>query len=155
MLLQHFHSSSLTRSLTPCHARVFHPPGATAVDHLILTVDGFNAAKATELYPTLKQMEQASVEPSLDVVQNILPQRILGTTLTQHPQLLSVDMSAWIEFLEAFGFEESAIQELLRSSPEVFYNSNVFQVSPPLYCRTHSRDHPSKLDRCSYKEIIG
>lgn len=95
-----------------------------------MTVDGFNAAKATEVYPTLKQLEQAAVQPSLDVVQNILPQRILGTMLTQHPQLLSVDMQAWIEFLEAFGFEESAIQELLRSSPEVFYNSNVFQVSP-------------------------
>lgn len=93
-----------------------------------MTVDGFNAAKATERYPTLKQLQQDSVEPALGVVQGILPQRILGTILTQHPQLLSVDMTAWVDFLSAFGFDGSSIQELLRSSPEVFYNSNVYQV---------------------------
>jgi hypothetical protein len=93
-----------------------------------MTVDGFNAAQATERYPNLKQLQQDSVEPALGVVQGILPQRILGTILTQHPQLLSVDMTAWVDFLSAFGFDESSVQELLRSSPEVFYNSNVFQV---------------------------
>jgi hypothetical protein len=62
------------------------------------------------------------------VVQDILPSRIQGTILTQHPQLLAVDLPSWLEFLTAFGFEQPAIQELLRSSPEAFYNSNVFQV---------------------------
>lgn len=98
------------------------------MDHLIMTVDGFNASKATELYPTLKQLQQDTVEPSLGVVGKILPQRILGTMLTQHPQLLSVDMEAWVDFLQAYGFDDSAMASLLRSSPEVFYKSNVFQV---------------------------
>jgi hypothetical protein len=98
------------------------------VDHLVMTVDGFNPSKATELYPALRQLDQQSVESALSVVQGILPQRILGTTLTQHPQLLSTDMTAWVDFLTAFGFDEAHIQELLRCCPEVFYNSNIFQV---------------------------
>lgn len=105
-----------------------HIPNASAIDHLVLTVDGFNAAKATATYPPLKQLQQETVEPSLAVIQDILPQRILGSTLTQHPQLLETDMAAWLEFLIAFGFDASIIQELLRSCPEVFYKSNVFQV---------------------------
>lgn len=106
----------------------------TAVDHLVMTVDGFNAAKATATYPPLTQLSQESVKPALGVVQDILPARILGTILTQHPQLLAVDLTSWVEFLTAFGFDQPAIQELLRSSPEAFYKSNVFQVwlPPPL-----------------------
>lgn len=104
------------------------PAGATAVDHLVMTVDGFNAAQATATYPPLTQLSQESVKPALGVVQDILPARILGTILTQHPQLLAVDLTAWVEFLTAFGFDQPAIQELLRSSPEAFYNSDVFQV---------------------------
>jgi hypothetical protein len=99
------------------------------VDHLVMTVDGFNASKAVERYPSLQQMQQESVVPALQVVQSILPQRILGNMLTQHPQLLSVDMAAWVDFLSAFGFEPLQVQELLRSTPDAFYNSNVFQVS--------------------------
>lgn len=101
---------------------------SSAVDHLVMTVDGFNAAKATELYPQLKSLEAESVQPALQTVQSILPARIQGSMLTQHPQLLGVGMAAWLEFLTAFGFEEASIQELLRSSPEVFYKSNVFEV---------------------------
>lgn len=93
-----------------------------------MTVDGFEAAQATAAYPPLTQLTQESVGPALGVVQDILPARILGTILTQHPQLLAVDLTAWVDFLTAFGFDQPAIQELLRSSPEAFYNSNVFQV---------------------------
>lgn len=138
MQLQHsrtLHTARYLRYFAPCKPNWQHtrlrcsPAHATAVDHLVMTVDGFNAAKATASYPALKQLDQESVEPALGVVQGILPARILGNMLTAHPQLLSVDMTAWVEFLTAFGFDESNIQELLRSSPEVFYNSNVFQVS--------------------------
>lgn len=93
-----------------------------------MTVDGFNASQATTTYPPLTQLSQESVEAALGVVQDILPSRIQGTILTQHPQLLAEDLAAKVEFLTAFGFEQPAIQELLRSSPEAFYNSNIFQA---------------------------
>jgi hypothetical protein len=60
-----------------------------------MTVDGFNATTATDLYPELQQLQQESVERSLGVVQSVLPQRIVGSTLTLHPQLLGIDMVSW------------------------------------------------------------
>lgn len=43
-----------------------------------------------------------------------------------------------MEFLQAFGFDDSSIQELLRSSPEIFYKSNVFEAGQLLlFLRQH------------------
>jgi hypothetical protein len=94
----------------------------------VLEVDGFAADRAAQRFPELAQLDQASVQASLSELQQLLPARILGSTLSNHPQLLAEDMAAWREFLDAFGFTQQQMQELLRSCPEAFHQSNVFQV---------------------------
>jgi hypothetical protein len=66
---------------------------ATAVDHLIMNVDGFNATQAAAAYPPLAEMEMEQFALSnLALVQSLIPARIQGQLFTHHPQLLEVDM---------------------------------------------------------------
>jgi hypothetical protein len=37
-------------------------------------------------------------------------------------------LQAWVDFLQSFGLQEQQLADLLRSSPELFYSSNIFQV---------------------------
>jgi hypothetical protein len=37
-------------------------------------------------------------------------------------------VQAWVDFLQSFGLQEQQMADLLRSSPELFYTSNIFQV---------------------------
>lgn len=37
-------------------------------------------------------------------------------------------LQAWLDFLQSFGLQEQQIADILRSSPELFYSSNIFQV---------------------------
>lgn len=102
---------------------------ATAVDHLVLHVDGFNATKAAEVYGQLPKLDLDEFTLSnFGIVQSRVPARIQGQLFTNHPQLLQADMQAWLDFLQSFGFQENQIADILRTSPDVFYTSNIFQV---------------------------
>jgi hypothetical protein len=37
-------------------------------------------------------------------------------------------VQAWVDFLQSFGLQEQQLADLLRSSPELFYTSSIFQV---------------------------
>jgi hypothetical protein len=50
--------------------------------------------------------------------------------ITHHAPLVCA-MQAWVDFLQSFGLQEQQIADLLRSSPELFYSSNIFQVRTP------------------------
>jgi hypothetical protein len=39
-------------------------------------------------------------------------------------------VQAWMDFLQSFGLQEQQLADLLRSTPELFYTSNIFQVRP-------------------------
>lgn len=66
---------------------------ATAVDHLIMNVDGFNATQAVAVHPPLAEMDmQQFALCNLGVIQSLVPARIQGQLFTHHPRLLEVDM---------------------------------------------------------------
>lgn len=100
------------------------------VSYLIDNVDGFVAQQATSVYPQLAELEyDALVEQNMAVIDSLVPARIQGQLFSAHPQLLAdTDMQSWLAFLTSFGFDQSDIADVLRATPEVFHQSNVYQV---------------------------
>uniref|UniRef100_A0A383WAT8 Uncharacterized protein n=1 Tax=Tetradesmus obliquus TaxID=3088 RepID=A0A383WAT8_TETOB len=111
-----------------------------------MNVDGFNATQAAAAYPPLAQMEMEEFALSnLVVIQSLIPARIQGQLFTHHPQLLETDMQAWLDFLQSFGLQEQQIGDILRSSPELFYSSNIFQAGQLLLCLRQNLQLPDDL----------
>lgn len=100
------------------------------LDHLILTIDGFVAQKATATFPGTTQVPvKPLITRNLQIIQSLVPARTQGQLFSAHPQLLvETDMQSWLDFLTSFGFTNTQIAEILGSTPEVFYSSTVFQA---------------------------
>jgi len=94
-----------------------------------MSVDGFDAAKAAAAYPPLQQLQiDSDILTNMEIITGLLPARLHGQLFTSHPQLLQTDMQSWVDFLTSFGFTETQIADAVRSCPEVFYRSSIFQV---------------------------
>ncbi|GLI70086.1 hypothetical protein VaNZ11_014862, partial [Volvox africanus] len=79
-------------------------------------------------HPDLRAIDHELFTSALSVLSDWVPRRSLGALLERHPSLLIAQLRAWADFLDSFGFQRLAIQELFLNSPDVITSSSVHRA---------------------------